>query len=38
MSAYTKMICPCTTRQALYKKYSPDALMLLLVVIFLCSH
>jgi hypothetical protein len=26
MSAYTKIICPCTKRQAGYKKYSPDAL------------
>jgi hypothetical protein len=25
MSAYTEIICPCTTRQARYKKYSPDA-------------
>jgi hypothetical protein len=26
MSAYTEIICPCTTRQAQYQKYSPDAL------------
>jgi hypothetical protein len=27
MSAYTEIICPCTMRQARYKKYSPDTLM-----------
>jgi hypothetical protein len=24
MSAYIEIICPCTTRQARYKKFSPD--------------
>jgi hypothetical protein len=27
LSAYTEIICPCTTRWTGYKKYSPDALM-----------
>jgi hypothetical protein len=26
MSAYTKIICPCNTRQAQNYKYSPDSL------------
>jgi hypothetical protein len=26
MSVYSEFICPCTTRQARYKKYSPDTL------------
>jgi hypothetical protein len=26
MSAYTEIVCPCTTRQARYKKYRPGAL------------